>query len=103
MASQFRLRIVTPEQSVLDQEVTSVEALAVEGWLGVWANHAPMVALLLSGDVKWRDADGEEHALAITGGILDVGENQARIIADGLAGEPPPESASSAASTDDEA
>ena len=88
MAAEFRLRIITPEKQILDEQVVSLEAKAVEGWLGVWANHAPMVAILHEGDVKWRDTNDKDHLLHISGGILDVGENEARVIADGLS-EPP--------------
>lgn len=84
MPRPFGLLIVTPEQFVLEGEATLLEAFASDGWLGVLADHAPMVALLRPCRIRWRDTDGADHFLGITGGVLDVGENKVKVMADDL-------------------
>lgn len=78
----FRLEIVTPERVVLRQDVVSLVAPSVEGFLGVLANHAPLMAELRIGPITVRDADGQETLLATSGGFMEVKANTVRILAD---------------------
>lgn len=82
MASTFTLQIVTPERVVLEREVVSVRVPAYDGYLGVMARHAPLVAELRVGAIGTTDPEGEEQVLAVTGGILAVSENVATVLAD---------------------
>jgi len=82
VATLFHLIIATPERQVVDQDVLSVTAQTVVGQLGILAHHASLAALLRGGSVTYRDEAGAEHSVDITGGILDVGDNRASILAD---------------------
>jgi F-type H+-transporting ATPase subunit epsilon len=78
----FKLEIVTPERQVLAQDVTSLVAPGVEGYLGVLADHAPLMCELAMGEISIVDTDGQETHIAISGGFMEVKENTVRILAD---------------------
>lgn len=78
----FKLEIVTPEQMLLQQDVSSIVVPGVEGSLGVLADHAPLMAELDAGVVQVKDAAGSTTTLAVSGGFMEVSSNTARILAD---------------------
>ncbi len=80
----FRLVVMTPERKVLDIEVTSLIAPGTEGFLGVLANHAPLITALDPGPLEYRRPDGTEEAVAVAGGFLEVSGNVATILADAV-------------------
>ncbi|QGU00732.1 ATP synthase epsilon chain [Candidatus Syntrophocurvum alkaliphilum] len=78
----FMLEIVTPEQILYKDEIQLVVAPAVEGELGVMKNHAPLVAALNIGVVRFKDGNGNQQRVAISGGLIEVIDNSARILAE---------------------
>lgn len=82
MAKTFKLEIVTPERSVLTMDAISVTVPGVEGYLGILADHAPLISELGLGKVTVKDEYGKETLLAISGGLIEVRGNVVRILAD---------------------
>lgn len=82
MAKGFHLEIVTPDRSLLSEEVVSLVAPGVEGYLGVLANHAPLVTELGVGILRLRYPDDTEENVAISGGFMEVANNRVLILAD---------------------
>ena len=82
MPRTFRLQIVTPDRVILDGPVTSVTAPGVEGYFTVLAGHAPLVAELEIGELRYRDEQGDEHLLALHAGFLQVARDRTTILAD---------------------
>jgi len=82
MPDMFALRIATPEEVLLDEEVLSLRAPAVEGQLGVLTKHAPMVAELTIGELTVTDRSGNASYFAITGGVLRVERDEVVVLAD---------------------
>ncbi len=81
--ADFQLQIYTQEKKVFEGTVTSLVAPGEEGYLGVLANHAPLVTNLGNGKLTLRQGDKTiEHA--VSGGFLEVHANQAVILADSL-------------------
>ncbi|MBI3333232.1 MAG: F0F1 ATP synthase subunit epsilon [Candidatus Omnitrophica bacterium] len=79
----FALEILTPEKTVFSAEVISLIAPAAAGYLGVLANHAPLVATLTPGKIICRDPGGTPRTLHSTGsGFLEVHHNRATILLD---------------------
>ncbi|MFZ5943916.1 MAG: F0F1 ATP synthase subunit epsilon [Bacillota bacterium] len=76
----LKLEIVTPERRVLSEDITSLIVPAIEGYMGVLPNHAPMISGLEPGVIKYKIA-GEYKRLAVSGGFLEVSENKASILA----------------------
>ena len=60
MAAPFRLSVITQARTLLTDEVTSVTAPGSEGYLGIWANHAPLVTMLVPGRLTIKDLQGNE-------------------------------------------
>ncbi|MGQ9488154.1 MAG: F0F1 ATP synthase subunit epsilon [Armatimonadota bacterium] len=82
MAKSFHLEIVTPDRSLLSEEVVSLVAPGVEGYLGVLANHAPLVTELNVGILRIRYPDDTEENVATSGGFMEVAHNRVLVLAD---------------------
>jgi F-type H+-transporting ATPase subunit epsilon len=82
MADSYQLTIVTPERTVYSQEITSLIAPGLDGYFGVLAHHAPMLAQLGIGRLATEHPDGRQDVLAIAGGFLEVSPTGATILAD---------------------
>ncbi len=82
MAKTFKLEIVTPERMVVSQEAASIVVPGVEGYLGILADHAPLMAELKIGEIRVIDPDGHESHIATSGGFMQVADNVVRILAD---------------------
>ncbi len=83
MAKEFRLQVYTQERLVLDEPVTTVVVPAVGGYLGVLADHAPLIAALGEGRMM-VGRGATEREMHISGGFLEVANNVATILADKL-------------------
>ena len=82
MAKLFKLSVVAPDRTVFEDEVPSLIAPGVSGYLGVLADHEPSIFALRSGVVEVMDKNNQREHIAITGGFLEVSEGQAIILAD---------------------
>lgn len=89
------LEIVTPEASLVSGEVESVTVPGVEGEFQMLNNHAPIVAVLQEGKVKFRGnptiAAGYENkftqedgkwVLHINSGTVEMNNNKVIVLAD---------------------
>lgn len=81
-ATSFRLRIVTPERLLLDQEVEEVVAPGAAGEFGVLPDHIAFLTALAPGRLVYK-AGGQRHVLAIFGGYAEVADNVMTVLADG--------------------
>jgi F-type H+-transporting ATPase subunit epsilon len=77
----LKLEVVSPERVVLsDSQVVSVVLPGIEGYLGVMANHAPLMTEIDVGEVDFRRADSTEDSIAVAGGFVEVYENTVTIL-----------------------
>jgi F-type H+-transporting ATPase subunit epsilon len=81
MRDRFQLRIVTPRQAVLDEEVREVTAPGSLGEFGVLPDHITFLTSLEMGTLRYR-ADDEPQRLAIRGGFAEVADNVMTVLAD---------------------
>ncbi|NVN96877.1 ATP synthase F1 subunit epsilon [Candidatus Nomurabacteria bacterium] len=86
MSKLLKLKIVTPEKLILEEEVESVTIPTKEGEITVLPDHVPLIAPLASGDIVAMVND-EYIPMAIVGGFLEVkngesGETEVAILAD---------------------
>ena len=79
------LVVVTPERKMVEAQTDSVEIPGELGYLGI-PGHAPLISLLKTGVLKYRDSRGDK-SLAIAGGFLEVSNDIVSVLAD-LAEEP---------------
>ena len=78
----FMLEIVTPEDILFKDEIQFLVAPGAEGELGVLKSHAPIVASLKIGVLKYKDPSGTSKKMALSGGFLEVIDNTARVLAE---------------------
>jgi F-type H+-transporting ATPase subunit epsilon len=78
----FTVDIVTPDRVVLSDTAVSLVAPGVEGSFGILPNHAPMLSELEVGELRYRRENGEEVRLAVSGGFLQMFNNQITVLAD---------------------
>ncbi len=81
-ATSFRLRIVTPERLLLDEEVEEVIAPGAAGEFGILPDHITFLTALAPGRLIYR-AGGQRHVIAIFGGYAEVVDNVMTVLADG--------------------
>jgi F-type H+-transporting ATPase subunit epsilon len=81
MAETLRLRIVTPERQVLDEEVDEVTAPGTVGEFGVLPNHVTFLSSLQPGRLLYKQK-GQTHTLVVGGGFAEVSENAMTVLAD---------------------
>ncbi|MDO8662150.1 MAG: hypothetical protein Q7K98_02865 [Candidatus Omnitrophota bacterium] len=85
MEKLFHVNILTPEQKIFEGETVSLIVPAELGYLGVLANHAPLVANLVPGKIIYRDAHAAGTIINNNGkGILEVTANKATILLDAI-------------------
>jgi len=84
MAAMFKIEVVTPDATALAADASALQVPAWEGYLGVLANHAPLLCVLKPG-VLTITQDDRKRYLAVRGGFMEVGENRVKILADEIA------------------
>ena len=76
----FQLQIVTPAGAYYDATCTQLTAPAVDGEVGILADHIPFVTALSKGRVKLYTEDGIREGTC-AGGMLTVSRQAVRILA----------------------
>ena len=81
MPETLRLEIVTPEGTVFSEDVLMVTLLAVEGQLGIYPVHIPLITQVIPGEIIAHQA-GHEKFLAVGEGLVDIEARRVTIITD---------------------
>jgi len=82
-AVEFTVRLVTPDGEKWSSRATSVVVPGLDGYFGIWANHAPLIAGLDIGVVMIKTPDETVvQMLAVTGGFIEVTRGEVRILAE---------------------
>ena len=85
MAAPFHVTIVLPSKVAYEAEASSLIVPAYDGYLGVLAHHAPIVAQLKPGLVTLHDSLGKTiNFSSKSNGFLEFSENKATILVDSL-------------------
>ena len=77
----FQFDLVSPEKLLLSGEVDQVDVPGSEGYFGVLAGHAPLVAALRPGILTIMRG-GEEIKIVILGGFAEVSPAGLTVLAD---------------------
>lgn len=77
----FELQVVTPDKTVVKEQVEMAICPGLVGEFGVMPNHAPMLAALKIGRLLYRK-DGKDHFLFIGGGFADIHKNVCSVLAE---------------------
>ena len=81
MKSKIKFKIVTPERTVYEDEIDQITIPTADGEITVLPNHIPLISILVPGELDVRK-DGEEIAMAVSGGMIEVRGNEMTILAD---------------------
>jgi F-type H+-transporting ATPase subunit epsilon len=85
MAATFNLNITTPDRTVYEGSVSSLIAPGELGYLGILANHRPIVAKLGPGKIILKDEKGKSSIYRSEGsGFLEVLNNRANLLLDSV-------------------
>ena len=88
MAS-LNVRVVSPQKVVFEGEASALVAPAWDGQVGVLPGHAPMLALLGSGEMSVERVGGGSDAFHVVGGVLKVERNKVTLLTEYAGKEPP--------------
>ena len=77
----LKLEIVTPEAKVYSEEVDMVTLPGIEGELGIFPMHIPLMTQLAAGEVAVRK-DGQDFFLAVGDGFAEVTGESVSILTD---------------------
>ena len=78
----FKLDIVTPARIVFSGDVLSFSAPGVIGGFQILYNHAPMLAEIGVGEIKFKNPNNQEYFYATSGGYVDVAKNRVTLLAE---------------------
>ena len=81
MAATLKLEIVTPDAKVFPEDVDMVTLPGVEGEMGIYPNHVPLLTQIVAGEIIARKG-GQDFFLAIGEGFVEVTGDHVAILAD---------------------
>ena len=81
MANTLRLEIVTPQAKTYSEEVETVSLPGLEGDLGVYPNHTPLMTQIVAGEIRVVQ-NGQPKFLAVGAGFVEITGNQVSVLTD---------------------
>ncbi|HUV50236.1 MAG TPA: F0F1 ATP synthase subunit epsilon [Anaerolineae bacterium] len=82
MAGNIRLEVVTPEASVVSEDAQIVVGPGTLGEFGVLTGHTPFLTTLKLGTLRYKDANGVEKCVFISGGFAEALPDKVTILAE---------------------
>lgn len=81
-AHNLFLRVVAPDKTVIETDVTSVTFMGEDGSYGILAHHAPLMTPTVPGVVTIKHLDGSVEEMLVTDGFAEVRNNTLSLICD---------------------
>src|SRR5215469_8074670 len=81
MASMVKLEIVTPDGTAYSEDVSMVTLPGVEGQMGVFPNHVPLMTQMVPGEIIARK-DARDYFLAVGEGLIEITGDHVAILTD---------------------
>ena len=81
MAATLKLEIVTPEAKVYSEDVEMVTLPGIEGEMGVFPMHVPLMTQIVSGEMVVRKG-GQDFSLAVGEGFAEITGDHVAILTD---------------------
>src|SRR5690348_5275893 len=87
MGDTLKLEIVTPDGTVYSEEVEMVTLPGVEGQMGIYPHHVPLLTQMVPGEISVSKA-GQACFLAVGEGLVEVTADHVALLTDmAVAGE----------------
>jgi F-type H+-transporting ATPase subunit epsilon len=80
----MNLVILSPDKEIFSGEVKSVAVPGTDGGFQMLNNHAPIVSSLEKGEVKVVKANGDKITYTITGGFVEMLNNEVSLLVSGV-------------------
>lgn len=80
----MKLVVLTPEKEYFNGEITSIKVPGIAGGFEILKGHAPIVSALSRGTVKVTKTEGGASNFMITGGFIEVLNNEVSVLAAGI-------------------
>ena len=80
LPTELLLEVVTPDRSLIREEVDEIQLPGSEGYFGVLPGHTPLLATLKIGEL-WYRVGQEKQFLAIAGGFVEVLPDHVTVLA----------------------
>jgi F-type H+-transporting ATPase subunit epsilon len=77
---KFALKVVSPDRVEFEGMIESLVVPGEDGYLGVLADHAPLVTPLADGKLSLTQEGKSQHFHLSGGGFLEVSRNQAVVL-----------------------
>ena len=74
--------IVAPDRTLWTGEASFVSAPSVEGSIGMYQGHEPLLSVLGPGRVRVVETGGEDRIVEIVGGFLSFDHDSVTIVAE---------------------
>ncbi|MHB1474588.1 MAG: F0F1 ATP synthase subunit epsilon [Dermatophilaceae bacterium] len=81
---QLQVELVAADRKVWEGEAKQVSARTVEGELGILPGHAPLLGILVSGEVRIESISGQTHTASIDRGFLSVEHDRVTVVAEAV-------------------
>src|SRR6266481_1331855 len=81
MDKTLRLEIVTPDGTAYSEDVEMVTLPGVEGQMGIYPRHVPLLTQMVPGEVIVSKG-GEEYFLAVGEGLIEVTGDHVALLTD---------------------
>ena len=82
--NRLHLLVLTPEEVLFAGDVLWAQVPLIDGLLGIWPGHAPLVGRMDQGTVEYATPAGIE-TVAVAGGVLRVDEGGCIVLVGALA------------------
>lgn len=79
--THLRVRLVTPDRILVDQDADAVEIPAKTGYLEVLYGHAPLLAEIGAGEVRLHGGSGDQR-YSVARGFVEVLPDRVTILAE---------------------
>jgi F-type H+-transporting ATPase subunit epsilon len=77
-----KLEIITPEKTLYEGKIKSINVPGSKGSFTVLRNHAPIISTLTKGVLKITTEDLKTEIIEIQGGVIEVKKNMIILLAD---------------------
>ena len=81
MAATLKLEIVTPEAKTYSEDVEMVTLPGVEGEMGIYPMHVPLMTQIVAGELSVRKG-GQDYFLAVGEGFVEITADKVAIMTD---------------------
>jgi F-type H+-transporting ATPase subunit epsilon len=81
MPATLKLEIVTPDSKTYSEEVEMVTLPGVEGEMGIYPQHVPLMTQIVPGEIIARK-DGRDYFLAVGEGFVEITGQRVAIMTD---------------------